>query len=143
MAALLAAIALPALSEVVVSDAWVRGTVPQQKTTGAYMQLKSASDARVVEVRSPVAGTAEIHQVLVVDGRMTMRPAGPLELPAGKLVELKPGGFHIMLMELKQPLKEGDSVAISIVFENADRTRGTVDVNAVVRPLTARVPTPP
>ena len=139
---LLAAFALPAMAEVVVADAWVRGTVPQQKATGAYMQLKAESDARLVEVRSPVAGIAELHQMSLVEGRMTMRAVASLDLPAGKLVELKPGGFHIMLMELKQPLREGDTVRISLIVENADRTRRTIDVTAAVRSLTARPAAP-
>ena len=137
LTALLAAFALPAAAEVVVSDAWVRGTVPQQMATGAYMQLRAGSDARVVEVRSPVAGIAEIHQMSLVEGRMTMRAIAALDLPAGKLVELKPGGFHIMLMDLKRPLAEGESVPISLVVENADRSRSVLDVRAAVRPLTA------
>ena len=66
-----------------------------------------------------------------------MGPVDSLALPAGKIVELKPGGYHIMLMQLKRPLKEGESVAISLVVENADRTRKTVAVKAVVRSLTA------
>ena len=141
-AAALAALSFPVAAEVVVSGAWVRGTVAEQKATGAFMQLKADRDARVVEVRSPVAGVAELHQMSVVEGRMTMRAIGSLELPAGKLVELKPGGFHIMLMDLKRPLKEGETVPITLVVESADRTRKTLDVNAAVRALTARPATP-
>ena len=85
---------------------------------------------------------AEIHQMSMVDGRMTMGAVDSLDLPAGKVVELKPGGFHIMLMQLKQPLKEGQSVPIVLVVERADGTRSTVDVSAAVRPLTARKPAP-
>lgn len=131
------AIAMPAFAEVVVTDAWVRGTVAQQTATGAYMRLRADRDARVVEVRSPDAGMAQVHEMSMAQGRMTMGPVDSLALPAGKVVELKPGGYHIMLMQLKRPLKEGESVALSLVVENADHTRKTVEVKAVVRPLTA------
>jgi copper(I)-binding protein len=131
-----------AAAEVVVSEAWVRGTVSQQKATGAYMQLKASQDSRVVEVRSPIAGVTELHQASIVDGRMSMRAIEALDLPAGKVVELKPGGFHIMLMELKGALVEGDSVPIALVIERADRTRSTLNVTAAVRPLASRVTAP-
>ena len=135
---LLAAFALPAAADVIVSDAWVRGTVAQQMATGAYMRLKATRAARVVEVRTPVAGMAELHEASLVEGRMSMRQIDALDLPAGKLVELKPGGYHVMLMDLKRPLKEGETVAITLVIENADRSRSTVNVRASVRALGAK-----
>jgi periplasmic copper chaperone A len=134
----IAASALPVCAEVIVTDAWVRGTVAQQTATGAYMQLKADRDASVVEVRSPVAGMAQVHEMSMAQGRMTMGPVDSLALPAGKVVELKPGGYHIMLMQLKRPLKEGESIPIALVIENADHTKTTVDAKATVRSLTAR-----
>src|SRR5215212_7337342 len=86
-----------AAAEVTVKDAWVRGTVAAQKTTGAFMTITSTGDAKVVEVRSPIAKDAEIHQSMLHDGVAQMHAAGSLALPAGKAVQLKPGGYHVML----------------------------------------------
>ena len=127
---------LPAHAQVTVKDPWVRATVPQQKATGAFMQLTSAQDARLVEVKSPVAGVVEIHEMTMEKDVMKMRalPKG-LELPAGKGVELKPGGYHVMLMDLKQQMKEGDTVPVTLVVEGKDKKLTTIEVKAPVKPL--------
>ena len=125
-----------ALAQVTVNDPWVRGTVGQQKATGAFMRLNSASATRLVEARSPVAGVVEIHEMKMEDQVMRMRPITGLDVPAGGQVELKPGGFHVMLMDLKQPLNPGEKVPLTLVFEGPDRKRQTVEVSAPVRPLT-------
>lgn len=134
---LFAAAALPVLAETTVSEPWVRATVPQQKATGAYMELKSDADARLVSVSSPAAGVAEVHEMAVVDDLMTMRRLASLELPAGRAVELKPGGYHVMLIGLKQQVKEGEQVPLTLVIERRDGQRETVEVRASVRPLDA------
>ena len=128
---------LPAAAQVIVTDPWVRGTVAGQMATGAFMQLKSAKDARLVEARSPVAGVVEIHEMALVDNIMRMRAVPALDLPAGRAVELKPGGYHVMLMDLKQQVKEGDVVPVSLVIESGGR-RETIEVKASVRAPTAR-----
>lgn len=137
---LLAALLLsaPAFAQVTVSDAWVRGTVAQQKATGAFMQLKAAQDSRLVAAKSPVAGVVEIHEMKMEKDVMKMRalPDG-LALPAGKTVELSPSGYHVMLMDLKQPLKEGATVPLTLVLEGGDRKRSELAVTATVRPLNA------
>ena len=127
----------PALAQVTVADPWVRGTVAQQRATGAFMKLTAPAGARLVEARSPVAGVVEIHEMTMDSNVMRMRQVPMLELPAGKAVELKPGGYHVMLMELKQPMKTGESVPITLVFEDKDRKRLTVDIQAPVRALNA------
>ena len=129
--------ASPVLAQVTVADPWVRGTVAQQRATGAFMKLSSPAGARLVEVRSPVAGVVEIHEMSMDNNVMRMRRVPVLELPAGKPVELKPGGYHVMLMDLKQPMKAGESVPITLVFEDKDSKRQTVEVNAQVRALNA------
>jgi len=131
-----AAFILPAHAQVTVKDPWVRATVSQQKATGAFMQITSAQDARLVEARSPVAGIVEIHEMAMEKDVMRMRalPNG-LDLPAGKTVELKSGGYHVMLMDLKQQMKEGDTVAITLVVEGKDKKRSTVELKAPVKPL--------
>ena len=131
-----AAFVLTAHAQVTVKDPWVRATVSQQRATGAFMQITSAQDARLVEVRSPAAGIIEIHEMTMEKDVMKMRalPDG-LNLPAGKAVELKPGGYHVMLMDLKQQMKEGDSVPVILVIEGKDKKRSTIEIKAPVRPL--------
>lgn len=142
-AALLTALTLPAFAQVSATDAWVRGTVPGQQATGAFMNLQSASDAAIVSAASPVAKVVEIHEMAHEGGMMKMRAIDRLPLPAGKKVELKPGGYHVMLMALTGPIKEGDSVPITLTVESKDGRRSTVEVKATARPLTAAPPAAP
>lgn len=134
----LASLTAPALAQVEVKDPWVRATVPQQTATGAFMQLRSNKGARLVAAKSPLANTVEIHEMKLVDNVMKMRAVPGVDLPPGQTVELKPGGYHIMLLELKQQMKEGDSVPLTLVVEGADKKRESIEVRAVVRPLTAQ-----
>ncbi len=131
----LATSSLGATAEVTVSDAWVRGTVPAQKSTGAFMTLPSTDHARIVEVRTPLARTAEIHASEMQGGVMQMHAMEDFLLLPGKRVELKPGGYHIMLMGLARPLAAGDTVPLTIVIEEAKGKRQTLEVKAEVRPL--------
>jgi copper(I)-binding protein len=138
LSVLVSAFAVPAHAQVTVKDPWVRATVPAMKATGAFMQITSAQDARLVEVKSPVAGIVEIHEMAMDKDVMKMRalPDG-LALPAGKAVELKSGGYHVMLMDLKQQMKEGDTVSLTLVVEGKDKKRSTIEVKAPVKPLAA------
>jgi periplasmic copper chaperone A len=120
-----------------VSDPWVRATVPQQPATGAFMRLSAPKGAKLVEARSPAAATVEIHEMKMDGGTMQMRPVDAVDLPAGKTVELKPGGYHVMLMGLKKQLNEGDSVPLTLVVQGADGKRETVELKAPVRALNA------
>ena len=122
-------------AQTAVKDPWVRGTVPQQKATGAFMQLTSAPGGKLVSASSPVAGIVEIHEMAMEGNVMKMRAIPGLELPAGKPVELKPGGYHVMLIDLKQPLKAGDTVPVTLVIESKDGKRESVEVKAPVRAL--------
>ena len=125
-----------ALAQITIADAWVRGTVPQQKATGLFAQITSAQGGRLVSASSPVAGVVEIHE-MSMDGDVMKKRAlpGGLALPAGKAVALKPGGYHLMLLDLKQPLKTGDTVPVTLVFEGADKKRETVEIKAPVKAL--------
>ncbi len=125
-----------AAAQVAVKDPWVRATVPQQKATGAFMQLETRQATRLIEARSPVAGVVEIHEMKMENNVMKMRQVDGLDVPAGKAVDLKPGGYHVMLMGLKEQMKEGASVPVTLVFEGADKKRETVEVKATVRSLT-------
>jgi copper(I)-binding protein len=135
VALLAAALALPAAAQVAVTDAWVRGTVAGQSTTGAFMRLTSVSDASLVAAASPVAGIVEIHQMKHEGGMMRMSAVDRVALPAGKAVELTPGGYHVMLMGLKQPLKEGETVPVTLTFEDKAGKKQTIEVKAPVRAL--------
>jgi copper(I)-binding protein len=129
--------AFPVMAQVTVKDPWVRATVSAQKATGAFMQITSVQDVRLVEASSPVAGVVEVHEMVMEKDVMKMRAVKGLDLPAGKTVELKPGGYHVMLMDLKQQMKEGDTVPVTLVVEGKDKKRSTIEVKAPVRPLTA------
>jgi copper(I)-binding protein len=133
-AALLCAAAMAqAQTQISVGDAWVRATVPQQKVTGVFMQLTSAQDARLVEVRSPIAGSAELHQMSMSDNVMKMRHIDALDLPAGKAVGLTPGGYHVMLFDLKAPVKAGDKIGLTLIVEGRDKERKAIEITAVAR----------
>ena len=125
-----------AFAQVTVSEPWIRATVPVQKVTGAFMRVQSAKPARLVGVQSDVAGRAELHEMAMEGQTMRMRHVKAIELPAGKPVNLASGGYHIMLMDLKRQVKEGESVALTLQVEDAAGKRQDVKVNVPVRPLT-------
>jgi copper(I)-binding protein len=99
------------------------------------MQLTASESATLVAVESPVAGSVQIHEMKMENDVMQMRAISRLDLPAGKSVELKPGGYHVMLMDLKQPLKKGVAVPIKLRFEGKDKTFKTIEIQAQVREL--------
>ncbi len=102
-----------------VRDAWVRAAVPGQKATGAFMKITARDGARLVGSSSPAAGVTEVHEMKMDGDVMRMRAVGVLDLPAGKTVELKPGGYHLMLMDLKGPLGKDSTVPLTLVFRDA------------------------
>jgi periplasmic copper chaperone A len=124
-----------ALAQVGVTDPWVRATVPAQKVSGAFMQLRAAKAARLVEVKSPVAGRVELHEMAMEGQTMRMRKIDGLDLPAGQPVNLASGGYHIMLFDLQRQLKEGEQVPLTLTVQGADGKRETVAVQAPVKPL--------
>jgi periplasmic copper chaperone A len=109
-----------AAGPVTVDQAWARATVPGQMASGAFMTLRSDSAVRLVGVSAPIAGVAQVHTMSMDGTTMKMRAVDGVDLPAGKAVELKPGGIHVMLMDLKTPLKAGDSLALTLRIEGAD-----------------------
>jgi len=136
------AMAQVAAAQVAVTDAWVRGTVAGQTTTGAFMQLKAAADATLVSAASPVASIVEIHEMKMDGGMMKMNAVDRLPLPAGKTVDLKPGGYHVMLMGLRAPLRAGDTVPLTLTFEDKAGKKSAVEVKAPVKPLNVGAMTP-
>lgn len=127
-------------ADVDVKTPWVRGTVSGQQATGAFMEITSKSGAAIIGASSPVAGVTEVHEMKMDGGVMKMRAVARLDLPAGKPVKLQPGGYHVMLMDLKQPLKKGDLVPLTLKFEGKDKSVETIEVKAEVRDLTTVAP---
>jgi hypothetical protein len=134
-AMVLAVSSLNVAAAVTATEAWVRGTVPAQKTTGAFLTLESSEDAKVVGVTSPASKSAEIHESGMHHGTMHMQAVDSLVLPAGKRVELKPGGHHVMLVGLARALGAGDEVPLTFTIEDRSGKRSTLEVRAAVRPL--------
>jgi copper(I)-binding protein len=132
----LALAASASLAQTAVKDPWVRGTVAQQKATGMFAQITSTAGGKLVSASSPVAGVVEIHEMAMENNVMKMRAIPGLDLPAGKAVDLKPGGYHVMLMDLKQQLKEGETVPVTLVVEGKDGKKETIEVKAPVKALT-------
>jgi copper(I)-binding protein len=127
-------------AQVEVSEPWVRGTVPGQKSTGAFMKLTSPAGARLLEIRSPAAGVVEIHEMAMQGDVMRMRAVDGIDLPAGKTVELKAGSYHVMLLDLKKPLTAGDSVPLTLVVQDKSGVRKSIEIKAAVRALAPATP---
>ncbi len=118
---------------VTVTDAWARATVQGQKATGAFMKITAKENTKLVAVSSPVAGVVEIHEMKMDKDVMKMSalPQG-LELPAGKAVELKPGGYHVMLMDLKAPLVKDTTVPLTLTLQDAKGVQSTQALKVLV-----------
>jgi copper(I)-binding protein len=138
--ALASLVSLPALAQVSVSDPWIRATVPQQKVAGAFMQLRSARPAKLVEVKSPVAGRVELHQMAMEGQTMRMRAVESIDLPAGQTVNLASGGYHVMLFDLQRQLKDGEQVPLTLTVVDAAGKRETVALTVPVKPMTYSAP---
>ena len=134
LAALLLLAAMPAWAQtppIKVENAWARATAPAAKSGGVFLTVTDAGPAdKIVGAASPVAGMVELHQTVEQNGVMKMEPVAALPLEPGKPVELKPGGYHIMLMDLHQQLKPGDTFPVTLNFANAAPVTATVTVGA-------------
>ena len=123
----------PGVAAVDVRDAWVRQTVPGQSGTGAFMKLSAPSGARLVGASTPAAGVAEVHEMKMDGDTMRMREVqGGLALPPRQTVELKPSGYHLMLMYLKQPMTKGATVPMTLRFEDAKGVKSTLELKLPV-----------
>lgn len=118
-----------------VTDAWARATMPGQKVSAAYLQIQSDADARLVSASSPAVPRVEVHEMKMDGDVMRMREVKAIDLPKGKTVTLKPGGYHIMLMNLKQPITAGEMIPLALVIESGGK-RQTVEVKAEARAAT-------
>ena len=116
-----------------VKNAWVRATVQGQKATGAFMQITAPTASTLVSVSTPVAGVAEVHEMKMDGDVMRMRPLTKgLELPAGKAVQLKPGGYHLMLMDLKLPLQKDTTIPVTLTLQDSKGVQSTQDLRVPV-----------
>ncbi len=116
-----------------VRDAWIRASVPGQSGTGAFMKLSAPSGARLVGASTPAAGIAEVHEMKMDGDTMRMRELpGGLELPPRQTVELKAGGYHLMLMDLKQPMPSGSSVPLTLQFVDAKGRKSALQLTVPV-----------
>jgi periplasmic copper chaperone A len=121
--------ASPPPSTVDVQNAWARATTPNAQSGGIFLTLTdTGAPDRLVSVATPVAATAQVHQTTNDKGVMKMGAVPALDLPPGKPVELKPGGYHIMLMGLKQQLKPGATFPVTLTFAKAPSVTATVTV---------------
>jgi copper(I)-binding protein len=126
-----------AADAVKISDPWVRATVPGQSVAGAYMELTSNVTAALVSADSPVARKTEPHATTFDGGVMKMRAVERIELPANETVVLKPGGYHLMLVDIKRELKPGDRVPLTLIVQNRNGVRSTLQLDAEVRAAAA------
>lgn len=119
----------PGVAPVDVQGAWIRPTVPGQSGTGAFMKLSAPSGSRLVSVSTPAAGVAEVHEMKMDGDTMRMRAVqGGFDLPPRQTVELKPSGYHVMLMDLKQPMAKGGTVPLTLRFVDAKGVKSTLDI---------------
>lgn len=118
-----------------IRDPFARATPPGAKSTAVYMTIenKGKEPDRLLSAKSPAAGIVEIHEMKMDGGMMQMREVKDIVVAPGATVELKPGGYHVMLMDLKQPLKQGDTLPVTLRFEKA----GAVEVKATVAAMGA------
>ena len=120
-----------------VDAAWIRASVPGQSGTGGFMRLTAAEPLTLVGVQTPAAGVAELHEMKMEGDVMRMRPVPEIALAAGKPFELRPGGHHLMLMNLKAPLKDGSQVPMTLVLRDAKGAERRVPVQV---PVALRAP---
>ena len=119
-----------------VSEPWARSTAPGQAVGAVYLNIKSQRGAKLVKVDSPAAKSAEIHSMSMAGGVMKMQAVDALELPADKPVSLAPGGYHVMLIDLKQPLKVGGKVSLKLTTLDADKRATVTEVSAPIKATT-------
>ncbi|MFJ3429204.1 MULTISPECIES: copper chaperone PCu(A)C [Pseudomonas] len=122
-------------AQTVVDDAWVRATVAGQPSTGAFMHITSSTDSKLVEVRSPVARTVQIHESKMQNDVMSMQPVAAVALPAGKSVAIEPEGYHVMLIDLMNQVKAGDQVPLTLIVEDSKGVKELIEVKAEARAL--------
>jgi copper(I)-binding protein len=127
--------AFTAHAQVEVSDAWVRATGQGQKATGVFMNLTAQKATRLVGIKADLTASAEVHEMKMDKDVMKMQAVKALDLPAGQTVALKPGSYHVMLMDLKAPVAEDSQVVLTLLFEDAAGVKTQKEVKAVAKKM--------
>jgi copper(I)-binding protein len=125
--------AASAQAQVDVTDPWARATGKGQQATGVFMNLTAKKATRLVGVKSELTSVAQVHEMKMDKDVMKMQSIKALDLPAGQTVSLKPGSYHVMLMDLKAPVAEGSHVVVTLMFEDAAGVKTQQDVHAVAK----------
>ena len=125
--------AASAHAQVDVTDPWARATGKGQKATGVFMNLTAKKATRLVGVKSELTSVAQVHEMKMDKDVMKMQSIKALDLPAGQTVSLKPGSYHVMLMDLKAPVAEGSHVVVTLMFEDAAGVKTQQEVHAVAK----------
>ena len=122
------------------ANVWARATAPGQNTASVYFDLTSERDVALVAAGSSAAGRAELHAMVLDGGIMRMRPLARVDLPGGQTVRFTPNGMHLMLVDLKQPLKAGDNLPLVLSIQSSGSSRTTLKLKAQVRALDGSEP---
>lgn len=120
--------------DLLITNLWSRATPGGAKVGGGYLTIENKGGVadRLISATSPVSGKVEVHEMSMVNGVMTMRPLDSgLAIEAGKTVTLAPGGFHLMLTDLKQPLKEGEKLPVTLEFEKAGKVETFLHIRGI------------
>jgi periplasmic copper chaperone A len=120
--------------DLVITQPWTRATPGGAKTGGGFLTIENKGSApdKLISASADVAGKVEVHQMTMSDGVMKMRPVeSGLTIEPGKTVKLAPGGYHLMMMDLKNPLKQGEKLPVTLQFEKAGKVTVTLDVEGV------------
>lgn len=120
-------------SDVKVDSAWVRATAPGQLGTGAYMNITANTRLQLVGVSTPAAAVAEVHEMRMDGDIMRMRAVPALDLPPGQTVQLKPGGYHLMLMDLPKALPKDSQMPLTLHFKNPAGVESRLQIKVPVR----------
>jgi hypothetical protein len=123
--------------DLVISQEWARATPGGAKVGGGYLTIENKGSApdKLIGATADTAGKIEVHEMTMNNGTMKMRPVeGGLTIDPGKTVKLAPGGLHLMMMDLKSPLKQGDKLPVTLQFEKAGKVQVTLDVQAIGAP---------
>lgn len=117
---------------VTAEGAWIRTSVQGQRATGGFMKLTAREKLQLVGVASPAAGHSEVHEMKMEGDVMKMRPVAALDVAPGKPLELKPGGYHLMLMDLKAPLAVGATIPVTLTFRDAKGATSKLDLSVPI-----------
>lgn len=121
------------VGDLIIESPWARASIGTSRPAAAYMTIRNVGKSADVlfGVETSVSGMSEVHKMEMKDGVANMGPAGPIEIPAGAVVELAPGGLHVMLMKLQKPLKKGEGFSMTLVFEKAGRINIAVPIYGI------------